>query len=200
MYFRAMRFKHYIFVLLFTGMATLSSTAQEIRVDSNGKFEGEIEHIDHEDLELIHSPKKATILSACLPGAGQIYNKKWWKAPIVWIGIGTSIYLSQDYRGEYNKWKEQYIRRLDPDQTDDYPLASNQSIESQMLTYRKWMETSYVVAGAIYILQILDANVDAQLMSFDVSDDLSLNVMPNVFFNQRQPKPTYGLTLSLGFK
>ena len=195
-----MRLKHFIFVFLFTGMATISSTAQEVRIDSNGVFEGKIEHIDHEDLELIHSPKKATILSACLPGAGQIYNKKWWKAPVVWAGIGVSLYLSQDYRGEYQFWKDQYIRRVDTSKADDYPNASTISIENQMLTYRKWMETSYVVAGAIYILQILDANVDAQLLTFDVSDDLSLNVQPNVIINRRQQRATYGLTFRLGFK
>ena len=66
--------------------------------------------------------------------------------------------------------------------------------------YRQMMETSYVIAGAVYLLQILDANVDAQLMSFDVSDDLSMDVIPKAIPNQYNPTPTMGLTLALKLK
>ncbi len=177
-----------------------TSFGQKVITDSTAVFEGEKKTVKQEDVELEHSPKKATILSAIFPGAGQIYNKKYWKLPIIWGGIGVSLYLSQDNKNEYQFWKDQYIKRLDPNQEDDYPQASDASLENQMTTYRKWMETSYVVAGAFYILQILDANVDAQLMTFDVSDDLSLNVRPDAYMNQRIQKPTYGLTLTLGFK
>lgn len=195
-----MRLSHFILIFIVVLGYPFWGNTQEVQIDSNGTVKGDIQHINHEALALIHSPKKATILSATLPGAGQIYNKKWWKAPIVWGGIGVAIYLSQDYRIQYQIWKDQYIRRVDTSLTDDYPNAPTSSIENNMLTYRKWMETSYIVAGAIYVLQILDANVDAQLMSFDVSDDLSLNVQPNVFINRRQQRATYGLTLRLGFK
>jgi hypothetical protein len=182
----------------FFGIAGISQTPTG---KETGTFEGEVVHpIAHEELELYHSPKKATILSAVLPGAGQIYNNKWWKAPIVWIGMGTALYLSQDYRTEYQFWKDQYVRRVNPDQTDDYPNASTPSLENQMVTYKQWMETSYIVMGAIYVLQILDANVDAHLMSFDVSDDLSLNIRPDAQWNMALNKPTCGLTLKLAFK
>ena len=195
-----MMVKQLFLFLLFTGSLFTSASSQEVRIDSTGVVKGEVKALSHEDLELVHSPKKATILSACLPGAGQIYNKKWWKAPIVWGGIGTSLYLSQQHRNDYHFWKDQYVRRIDPDLEDDYPNAATRSLENQMNTYRKWMETSYIVAGVIYVLQILDANVDAQLMSFDVSDDLSLNVQPNLYIDKRQQQATYGLTLRLGFK
>lgn len=192
--------KQFFLTFFFTGILLFSAHSQKVGNDSIRVIEGEVKTVAHEDLELVHSPKKATILSACLPGAGQIYNKKWWKAPIVWGGIGTALYLSQQHRNDYHFWKDQYIRRVDTDLEDDYPNASNASLENQMETYRKWMETSYIVAGAIYVLQILDANVDAQLMSFDVSDDLSLNVQPNVYIDRRQQQATYGLTFKLGFK
>lgn len=192
--------KRIILLLFLSASSFLSSFGQQVSGDTTAVFKGEKETLTHEELETEHSPKKATILSALIPGAGQIYNKKYWKLPIVWGGIGVSLYYSQVNRNEYHKWKDQYIKRLDPDQEDDYPLASDASLENQMTTYRKWMETSYVVAGVVYILQILDANVDAQLMSFDVSDDLSLNVRPDAYINQRINRPTYGLTLTLGFK
>ena len=190
--------KLFVFIILLGGFS-YTGVSQEVKIDSNGLIESEVADVNLE-LEEEHSPKKATILSACLPGAGQIYNKKWWKLPIVWGGIGAALVISQQNRNEYHIWKDQYIRRIDPDLEDDYPQAATASLEYQMNTYRKWMETAYVVAGAIYILQILDANVDAQLMSFDVSDDLSLNVQPDVYLNSRTQNATYGLTLKLGFK
>jgi hypothetical protein len=103
-------------------------------------------------------------------------------------------------RNQYHYWKDQYIRRLDTNLTDDFPSATVQSLEDIKSSYKQDMETAYIVAGAIYILQILDANVDAQLMSFDVSDDLSLDVTPYSIPNFYQPKPTYGVTLCLKFK
>jgi hypothetical protein len=183
---------------LFLGIS-LSGNSQEDTASSQ-IIEGEIQKtMSHEDLYALHSPKKATLLSVFLPGAGQIYNKKYWKAPIVWAGIGTALYLSQDYRKEYQFWRDQYIRRLDTSLTDDYPNASDASLQDIKDTYRLQMETAYIVAGAIYILQILDANVDAQLMTFDVSDDLSLQMEPYAYPNQLN-QAVMGLTLRLNFK
>ena len=176
--------------------------AQNIDTDTINRFEGEIQQISHEDLEFIHSPKKASILSACTPGAGQIYNKKYWKLPIIWGGIGASIYLAEIYKERYHFYLNEYILEL------DYPNTQSQfhgqttvlGLKNTKDSYRKWMETSYVVAGAIYIMQILDANVDAQLMTFDVSEDLSLHITPEAIPNQLQPQPTMGVTLALQFK
>lgn len=165
--------------------------------------EGEVKKatLSHENLYLVHSPKKATWLSVFVPGAGQIYNKKYWKAPIVWAGIGTALYLSQDYRNQYHFWRDQYVKRIDGDSTtvDEYPGASDASLQDIKDTYRVRMETAYIVAGAIYILQILDANVDAQLMTFDVSDDLSLQMEPYAH-PYRGNQAVMGLTLRLNFK
>ncbi|MFT4754607.1 MAG: hypothetical protein ACI9GM_000591 [Salibacteraceae bacterium] len=176
--------------------------AQKVSGDSTAQFEGKKQQISHEDLEEYHSPKKATILSACLPGAGQIYNKKFWKLPIIWGGIGTAIYFGEVNKKQYHFYRNEYILEL------GYPLTQSQfhevatlaSIRDTKNSYRTWMETSYVVAGVIYILQIVDANVDAQLMTFDVSDDLSLNVIPEGIPNQLRPTPTMGFTFALKFK
>lgn len=189
-----------LILTIITCVFPILGNAQNASSDSSSIFEGEQRVIKHEDLALEHSPKKATILSAVLPGAGQIYNKKYWKAPIVWVGIGAAIAVSQVHREKYHYWKDQYLRRLDPDQQDDFPGSTEQSLEDIKASYKQDMETAYIVAGLIYILQILDANVDAQLMSFDVSDDLSLNLNPNAIPNLHSPKPTYGLTVSLRLK
>lgn len=195
--------KHLVFISIFFlfGIGH-QSFAQTVSGEPVSRFEGKVEKIKHEDLEKFHSPKKATILSACLPGAGQIYNKKYWKAPIVWVGIGTALYIGQINNEKYQFYRNEYLLEL------DYPITQSQyhdqvtisSLRDVKDSYRKWMETSYVVAGVIYILQIVDANVDAQLMTFDVSDDLSLNFIPQAIPNQRNPKPTMGMTFALKFK
>ena len=192
----------FIFIFtLFFGIS-LGGYSQNVSQDSSGIFEGEIKKVSHSELEDYHSPKKATILSAVIPGAGQIYNKKYWKVPVVWVGIGTSIYLSQMYRNLYHEFRTEYLLELEYPKTQSkyHGQATLASLESTKNAYKQWMETSYIVAGAIYVLQILDANVDAQLITFDVSDDLSMNISPTAYPNALKPTPTMGLTLSLNIK
>ncbi|MGB0391987.1 MAG: DUF5683 domain-containing protein [Salibacteraceae bacterium] len=181
---------------------TFTGFSQTVTGDSINQFEGEVKKMSHEDLASQHSPKKATWLSVFVPGAGQIYNKKYWKAPIVWAGIGTAIYVSQLHRENYQLYKEEYILEVGypATQSQFHGQATEASLRDLKNSYKQWMETSYVVAGAIYLLQILDANVDAQLMSFDVSDDLSLNFIPEGIPNQLNPTPTLGATFALKFK
>ena len=161
------------------------------------QFKGKKEKLSHQDLAKYHSPKKATIMSVIIPGAGQVYNKKYWKVPIVWGGIGVALYASQLNRDYYHEYRENYLLSLEGNYTGN---ETSLSLQSTMNYYRQMMETSYVIAGAVYLLQILDANVDAQLMSFDVSDDLSMDVIPKAIPNQYNPTPTMGLTLALKLK
>lgn len=189
-----------LFICVFS--FSVDGFSQTVTGDSINRFSGDVQPIEHEDLENYHSPKKATWLSVFIPGAGQIYNKKYWKAPIIWGGIGTALYVSQIHRENYQFYKNEYILEAGypATQSQFHGQATEASLRDLKNSYRQWMETSYVVAGAIYILQILDANVDAQLMSFDVSDDLSLNIIPEGIPNQLNPTPTLGATLAFKFK
>lgn len=140
-----------------------------------------------------HIPFKATILSTLLPGAGQIYNHKYWKAPIVWAGIGISVYFIVDNNKNFQHYKDAYLLSLDGNNPYEGEYSSSQllSITDQ---YRRWRDLSYVVAGFIYLLNIMDATVDGYLVSFDVSEDLSLNLRP---YSDFTTYPINGLTLSL---
>ena len=131
-----------------------------------------------------HSPPKATILSAVLPGAGQIYNRKYWKAPIVWAGLGTCIYFIQDNNSQYQRYKDAYLAVVDgdPDTIDEFGgRYSPQQLLDVTDTYRRWRDLSYIFLGLSYMLNVIDANVDAHFVRFDVGPDLSLSMGPSLY-------------------
>ena len=130
-----------------------------------------------------HSPAKASVLSAVLPGAGQMYNRKYWKAPIVWAGLGVSYWFVQRNSKEYRRYKDNYIAVVDGDPTTVDEFNGNVSA-SQLLdatdTYRKWRDMSYIALGLVYVLNIVDASVDANFVRFDVGRDLTLGMGPSL--------------------
>ena len=160
-----------------------------------------------------HSPKKATIMSACLPGLGQVYNGKWWKVPIIYAGFGGFGYMAYDNYSDYKTFLTAYkikTGNLGADET-----ASELSIQlsevyqaSQLQTYkesyRRDFELYCIILAAWYGLNIVDATVDGHLYTYDVSDDLSLTVDPvfslpetsNLAFAKNHQT---GLTLSFNF-
>lgn len=148
----------------------------------SGEVEKAIDKPEEYQLEKLHSPKKAWILSAVLPGAGQIYNKKYWKAPIVWGGLAVAGYYLNDNLKQLNLYRDAYVAETDGNSNtiNDTGLGQSQLLEL-IDQYKTWRDWSYIALGAIYILNIVDANVDAHLFYFDVSEDISMNIAP--FFN-----------------
>jgi len=146
---------------------------------------------------LPHSPLKATVYSALLPGAGQIYNKKFWKLPIVYGGLGTCIYFIDRNTRKFNTYKNALIAEQDGDpatvNTTGYSAFQLDQLQD---TYRNWKDLSWIICAGVYVLQILDANVDAHLFYFDVSKDLSLFVRPSLDF---AGELNSGLCLGLNF-
>lgn len=142
----------------------------------------------------LHSPKRATYMSL-VPGLGQIYNKKYWKLPIVYAGFGATGYFAFWNRGEYKKYNTAYICL---DQNGDEctnPLAEKYDID-QLETlrdyYQRNMELSFILMGVWYVLQILDATVDAHLYYWNVDDNLSVRIDPLIqqpIMNMPQPIP-----------
>ena len=127
-----------------------------------------------------HSPKLATYFSMAIPGMGQIYNKQYWKVPIIYIGFGSLIYFADNNNNYYQKYKTAYQYRTDGDSTtvDAYPWASEESLLNQKDYWRRNRDLCYIGAFALYILNIIDASVDANFYDYDISDDLSLRVEP----------------------
>ena len=159
-----------------------------------------------------HSPTKATIMSACLPGLGQIYNRKWWKVPIVYAGLGGLGYLAYSNYSEYRSYLHAYEFK-----TGDLPEGTtlsqheadlaNKYADSQLQTYkesyRRDFEFYSILTVAWYGLNILDACVDGHLYTYDISDDLSFSIDPYLRPTETPIKiPQYaqvGLSFKLNF-
>lgn len=128
----------------------------------------------------IKSAKKASILSIILPGSGQIYNKKYWKVPIIYSSLATSIYFICENQKKLTNYENAYIDRVNG-RTDDYiDVYNNTQLISIIDYYERNRDISMMITAAIYLLNIVDASVDAHLFDFDVSEDLSIETKPEI--------------------
>lgn len=124
------------------------------------------------------SPKKAALFSAIIPGSGQIYTEKYWKVPIVYAGIITSIYFIDENNKKYKNYKEAALLSYDSGENQlGYSYSELKILKDY---YRRNRDVSYFSLVGIYILNIVDASVNAHLYNFDVSDDISINIKPHL--------------------
>jgi hypothetical protein len=136
-------------------------------------------------------PKKAALYSAILPGAGQVYTKKYWKVPIIYGGLITSAYYINESNDLYQLYKSTYLNRLDGDFNDNLNY-SDSDLRTLTEHYRRNREVSALLFTLTYILNIVDASVNAHLFDYDVSEDLSLHIQP-VYFSKENAS---GISLS----
>ncbi len=127
----------------------------------------------HQEEILPRNPVVAGLLSGILPGAGQIYNGQWWKAPIVWIGEGALLYLSWYTYQQYTAYVDLYQRS----QTGDVPYPP-EVLQSYVLYWRRWLEWSLLTTALFYLIQIADAVVYAHLSGFDVAPIATTQYLP----------------------
>jgi hypothetical protein len=129
----------------------------------------------------VHSVRKATILSAIIPGGGQVYNKKIWKVPIVYGGLAFMAYFVKSNQDDYRKYNNALIKRYDADGTNE-ELTEISTENLRILSNNSNRNRDLCIAGAfiVYALNIIDAHVDAHLFSFNVDDDLSLQIQPDL--------------------
>jgi hypothetical protein len=150
------------------------------------------------------NPRKALLLSFALPGAGQAYNKKWWKIPIVYGALGALTWLEVDNIRQYRALRDNYKFLVDGDPGTNPTEEPYRSLDATRMRfyrdqYRRYVELTSVGLGLAYVLAATDAFVDAHLASFDVSDDLSLRMRPR--FEQGfggAPVLGFGISLHLG--
>lgn len=143
------------------------------------------------------TPAKAAFFSAVLPGLGQAYNKKYWKIPIVYGAIGTSIYFYVDSNKKYRQYRNAYKSRLEGTVTEDLAFLDNNRLISGQKFYQRNRDFSALFIAAFYALNIIDANVDAALIQFNVDENLSMR--PILYQNDVTYRTNVGLTLNYSF-
>ena len=178
----------YFFFLIFLLVAGKNVQAQVI--DANNTVTKNVK------AEEIHSPKKAALYSL-LPGLGQAYNKKYWKIPVVYAGLGTIGYFAHWNNSNYKLTKTAYLHLddKDPTKTDylklkgiEYYNLENPGDVAKLKTaiirnqavYRRNRDLLFICMFAFYGLNIIDASVDAHLFNFDMGDDLTMNWQPSM--------------------
>jgi hypothetical protein len=179
-----------VFLILTPGLAGFAPA--QVRTDSISPVQ--------KTEKLVRSPNKATILAATIPGAGQAYNRKYWKIPIAYVGYAAAGYSLFSNQKSYKTSKRDYIA-----QTDTLESTVNQSGKSagELLanidSYRRLRDLSFLGLLAWHGLTIIDANVDAHFFNWDVNEDLSLRIQPRALWIG-QMKPGVGLSLILNNK
>ncbi|MFD2721726.1 DUF5683 domain-containing protein [Hymenobacter monticola] len=168
-------------------VVTPAAKRQKAAADSAKRTERMFRAFGYEGIRLTR-PGKAALLAAILPGAGQIYNRRWWKLPLVYGGLGAVVGAEVFYQMRYREFVDAYaIVTQYPDLLGSAKLGpqarrfgSAQGIYSGITYYRGNRDLFYLYSGLAYGLQIVDALVDAHLKDFDVSDDLSLHWEPTL--------------------
>lgn len=157
------------------------------------------------------APSKAAFYSAAIPGLGQIYNKRYWKVPIVWGAIGGSVYAYTWNNNNYRRFRTAFIRRKAGFTDDEFfdlngdnlatdpPDLDDGDLENQQERFQEDRDLWLVVSIALYALNIVDANVDAHLKQFNIDDNLSFDFEPYLDLNPITNDPNYGMALTIKF-
>ena len=125
----------------------------------------------------------ATILSSACPGLGQIFNKKYWKVPLIYAALGTTMYYYIDNNEKYQEYKLAYIARNDndPNTLDNFLDYSSANLVTLKDYYRNSRDAAMFLFILTYFLNIVDASVDTHFLNYNLNDDLSINLKPGIF-------------------
>lgn len=139
-------------------------------------------------------------MSAIVPGLGQVYNKKYWKTPVIYAALGGLGYWGISNHVKYKYYSDNLRAIYDDDEsTVNTTFYSDAQLIALKRDFKKYRDIAIMAGALVYVLNIIDANVDAHLKTFDVSDDLSLKLKPYTGFDYKNNLQT-GITLKLSFK
>ncbi len=189
-------FKPLLFPLVTLGFFLLFFSQNCFAQQADSTRKAKQEKPDYSNLP--KNPRKATILSAILPGAGQVYNGKSWKVPIIYAGLITDIYFIGYNSSRYQVFIKALIAE-DNDEPREFPTLNREALVRNVDYWRGNRDLCYVLLGAIYALNLIDANVDAHLSGFDISDDLSLGIEPKIE-SLSASNNSMGFSIKLKFK
>lgn len=127
------------------------------------------------------NPKKAGLYSAIVPGMGQLYNRQYWKIPIVYAIVGATGYFVVKNLNDYQNYRKAYVRRisLDPStEPDKYPNYTNDNLKQLQDQSKQYLDMTVLLGALGYTIQVLDAVASAHLKNFDISRDISMRMQP----------------------
>lgn len=183
--------------LLVAGLCLFSG----VKAQNTSRFEEDDKESLEYSTEERFKPGKAALWSTVLPGAGQIYNRSYWKAPLVWGGLATFSILAVYNHNQAILYQEELdYRDANNDMPNDQDLSrfSEQSLERARDQSIRYRDLNIILGLLWYGLNIADAYVDAHLKGFEVTDNLALGISPELYSNGTQFQP--GLSLGLRFK
>jgi len=129
------------------------------------------------------NPKKSAMYSAILPGLGQLYNRQYWKIPVIYVGLGVAGYFIVENLNNYQSYRKAYVGRINNNYpTDQYVgIYSSDQLDQLQNDYSKYLDLTVLITSIGYIVQILDAVTSAHLKNFDISRDISMKMKPVIF-------------------
>jgi|GEM_PF-366193 len=176
-------------------LVTPAAKRSKVAADSAKRTERMFRAFGYQGIRLTR-PGKAALLAAILPGAGQIYNRRWWKLPLVYGALGGVVFGEIFYQQHYREFADAYNNitqgKVNPETNAPYKIGDSalgsqaklvrsvDGLNSGVVYYRGYRDLFYLYIGLAYSLQIVDALVDAHLQNFDVSDDLTLHWEPTL--------------------
>lgn len=178
-----------VFILFLFGSTSFAQQELSITVQDSVKGE-EIDPL---------APSKAAFYSAIVPGMGQAYNRQYWKIPIVYVALGSGVGIYAYNNKNYHNYRDEYKRRLSgtEEKAGKYSYLTDAQLISAQKQFQKNRDLSLIVTVGIYILNIVEANVSAHLLQFNVSDKLT--VRPDMYQNDLNYKQNLGLSINYNF-
>lgn len=181
---------HHILLFLFFGLTSVFAQEKPKIIVKDSLISKEIDPL---------RPAKASFFSAIVPGLGQVYNKKYWKVPLVYGAIGTSTYLYIDNQKNYHLYRDEYKSRLAGNANENSSLAGLD--EDRLIRIQKGFQRNRDLSAlfmvGFYVLNIIDANIDAALSQFNVDEKLAFK--PTVIKNDITLSNNFGFALNYSF-
>lgn len=204
-----------VFLFLFVGIIT-NNHAQVLKtnemISKKDSIENKIAKKDSVKKPYKIIPRVSTIRSAMVPGWGQIYNRQYWKLPLVYGGFAVNIYYIITNQARYTYYKQQYIDNFkvaSPPSSAKITLYGDVSgiqrevtpaqLNSYVNGFRRNRDGSYLILAVVWAANIVDANVTAHLKTFDLTDDISLKIQPTLT-SPDMMNTVFGAKLTLAFK
>ena len=158
----------------------------------------DIEKIEKQAINPL-APSKAAFYSAVLPGLGQIYNKRYWKLPLVYGAIGGGVALYSYNNTEYNRFRDAFKKRRAGFEDPDFAVFSDSALQDAQERFQRDRDLWLLLTIVAYALNIIDANVDAHLKQYNVNENLGFDFKPYLELNTVTQNPNYGLTMIVKF-